>query len=310
MTKYIVKRILIAIPTLLAIILIVFSIMNLTPGNPAQVILGEKATPETIEALNHELGFDKPFFVRFGNYVVNLLKGDMGKSYRNGRPVLDEILMRLPITIKLTTAAIVLAFFIGVPLGILAAVKQYSLYDIVGTATAMFMASMPGFWFGLMAIFLFSLKLGWLPSNGSETWRHYLLPTITLAIPEIAAFLRLTRTTMLEIVRMDYIRTARSKGQKESNIIIGHAMKNAMLPVVTVAGMDFGALLGGVVTIESVFSINGVGTLILTAIRMKDIPQVTGCALILAFFFMVIMLIVDIFYAFIDPRIKARYQNS
>ena len=310
MSKYILKRVLILFPTLLAIIFIVFGTMNLTPGDPAQVILGQQATPEAVNKLNQELGFDKPFIVRYGDYVLNLVQGDMGKSYTNGRSVFDTIISRFPTTVKLATFAILLSVIIGVPLGILAAVKQYSVFDIMGTSAAMFMASMPGFWFGLMAILLFSLKLGWLPSNGLDTWQGYILPSLTLAIPVSASLLRMTRTTMLETIRQDYIRTARAKGQTEKKIIFHHALKNALMPVITVAGMEFGWLLGGAVVIETVFSINGVGKLIIDAIRMKDVPQVTGCALFLAFFFMMVMLIVDILYAYIDPRIRARYQRG
>jgi len=309
-SKYILKRVLIVFPTLFAIIFIVFGIMNLTPGDPALIILGQQARPEAIEKLNHELGFDRPFPVRYGNYVVKLVQGDMGKSYINGRPVFGEITSRFSTTIKLSTVAILLSVLIGVPLGVLAAVKQYSVYDIMGTSAAMFMASMPGFWFGLIAILLFALKLGWLPSNGVDTWRGYILPAFTLAIPVSASLLRMTRTTMLETIRQDYIRTARAKGQSERKVIFHHALKNALLPVVTVAGMEFGWLLGGAVVIETVFSINGVGKLIIDAIRMKDIPMVTGCALFLAFLFMMVMLIVDIIYAYIDPRIRARYQKG
>jgi peptide/nickel transport system permease protein len=297
-------------PTLLVIIFIVFSIMNLTPGDPARVMLGPKATPEAVEKLNQELGIDRPFLIRYTNYVVDLFQGDMGKSYRTGRPVFEEIVSRLPTTIKLATIAIFLAILIGVPLGILAAVKQYSVFDIMGTAVAMLMASFPGFWLGLLAILLFSLKLGLLPSSGNDTWMHYIMPAFTLAIPVAASLLRLTRTTMLETIRQDYIRTARAKGQTEGKVIFQHALKNALLPVITVSGVEFGGLLGGVVTIETVFSVNGVGTLIIEAIRMKDIPQVTGCALFLAFFFMMVMLLVDILYAYIDPRIRARYQRG
>jgi peptide/nickel transport system permease protein len=310
MRKYIIKRILIVFPTLLAIIFIVFGIMNMTPGDPATTILGQKASPEAIAQLNHELGMDQPFLIRYVDYVVGLFQGDMGDSYRTGRPVFEEIISRLPTTIKLAAFAIILAVLVGVPLGILAAVKQYSIFDIMGTAAAMLMASIPGFWFGLMAILLFALKLGWLPSNGSDTWLHYILPSITLAIPVAASLLRLTRTTMLETVRQDYIRTARAKGQSERKVTFHHALKNALLPVITVSGLEFGGLLGGVVTIETVFSINGVGMLIIEAIRMKDIPQVTGCAVFLAFFFMMVMLLVDILYAYIDPRIRARYQRG
>ncbi|ATW27911.1 ABC transporter permease [Candidatus Formimonas warabiya] len=310
MSKYVLKRILIVFPTLLAIIFIVFGTMNLTPGDPAQVILGQQATPEAVKKLNHELGFDRPFLVRYGDYVVKLVQGDMGKSYVNGRSVFEEIASRFPTTVKLAAFAILLAVLIGIPLGILAAVKQYSVFDILGTSAAMFMASMPQFWFGLLLILLFALTLGWLPSNGTDTWLGYILPAFTLAIPVSASILRMTRTTMLETQRQDYIRTARAKGQTEWKIVFHHALKNALLPVVTVAGMEFGWLLGGAVVIETVFSINGVGKLIIDSIRMKDVPQVTGCALFLAFFFMMVMLLVDILYAYIDPRIRARYQKG
>lgn len=307
MTKYLLKRILILFPTLFAIIFIVFFIMNLTPGSPAQVMLGQDATPKAVEELDHELGFDRPFIIRYGDYVIKLLKGDMGNSYRTDRPVFYEIMSRFPTTAKLTTISILLALMIGVPIGIISAVKQYSMLDISSTVFAMFMASIPGFWLGLLLILLFSLKLGWLPSNGSDTWVHYILPSITLAMPTAATLLRLTRTTMLETIRQDYVRTARSKGQVERKVIFKHALKNALLPIVTVAGMNFGILLGGAIVIEQVFSINGVGTLIIDSIRMKDEPQVIGCALFLAFFFMLIMLAVDIIYAYIDPRVRARY---
>ena len=194
--------------------------------------------------------------------------------------------------------------------GILAAVKQYSVFDIIGTAVAMLMASMPGFWFGLMAILLFSLKLKLLPPMGSETWKHFILPAFTLAILVSASLLRLTRTTMLETIRQDYIRTSRAKGQVERKVIVKHALKNALLPVITVAGMEFGYMLGGTVVVERVFSINGIGKFVIDSIRMKDVPAVTGCALLLAFFFMLVMLVIDILYAFIDPRVRAMYARK
>lgn len=308
MLRFVAKRILVIIPTLLGIVFIVFGIMALTPGDPAKVILGEKATPEAIEKLNKEMGLDKPFLVRYANYVLDLLRGDMGKSYRSGREVSKEILSRLPTTIRLTIGAIMVAVCLGIPLGILSAVKQYSFFDIAGTMTAMMAASIPAFWLALLFVLLFSLKLGWLPSNGSDTFKHFILPSLSLAIPTAASLLRLTRTQMLETIRQDYIRTARAKGQVERKITFRHALKNALLPVVTVVGMEFGFLLGGAVICEQVYSINGLGTLIIDAIRMKDVPQVTGSALFLAFFFMLVMLVVDILYAYIDPRIRARYQ--
>ena len=310
MLAYIVRRVLLLIPTLLGIVFIIFTIMDLTPGSPAEIILGQEATVEGIEKLNHELGYDKPYIVRYANYVIDLFHGDMGNSYRSRRPVFQEIMLRFPTTVKLAFSAMTLSALLGVTLGVLSAVKQYSIGDIIGTVSAMLLASMPPFWLAMMSVLFFSLKLGWLPSTGSSTWMHYILPSIALAIPGASVLLRLTRTNMLETIRQDYVRTAHAKGQRESKIIFRHALKNALLPVVTVIGMDFGAHLGGTIVIEQVFSINGVGTLLVDAIRMKDVPQVTGCALLLALFFMIIMLIVDILYAYIDPRLRARYKSK
>lgn len=310
MIRYIVKRILMLIPMLLAITFIVSGIMELTPSDPATLILGTKATEEQKEELNEELGLDDPFLVRYVRYVKDAVTGDLGTSWRNSRPVWDEIMVRLPTTLKLSVAAIIIALAVGIPLGVLSAVKQYSIFDVIGTAGAMLFASIPSFWFGLILILVFALKLNILPSNGSDTWVHYILPSVTLALPVVASMLRLTRTTMLETVRSDYVRTARSKGQKEQVVVFRHALKNALLPVITSAGMEFGGLLGGVVTVETVFSINGVGSLVLTGIQMKDVPLVTGCALVLSTLYMLVMLLVDILYAFIDPRIRARYTKK
>ncbi len=310
MLKYIARRILILIPMMLAIIFIIFSIMELTPGDPARLILGTNATQEAVDSLTKEMGFDRPFIVRYADYVLNAFKGDLGNSWRTGRPVFQEVLGRFPTTVKLASLSIIIALFIGLPLGVLSAIKQYSIFDAVGTTVAMILASVPSFWLGMMGILLFSLKLGWLPSHGYDTWVHYLMPAITLACPEIAVLLRLTRTTMLETIRQDYIRTARAKGQKEKVVIFDHALQNALLPVVTITGTDFAGLLGGVVTIETVFSINGVGLLILNAIQMKDVPVVTGCAIFLSFSVIILMLFVDIIYAFIDPRVKALYMRA
>lgn len=295
------------IPTLLAIVFIILGIMELTPSSPAQSMLGYDAPPEVIAELNRKLGYDRPFLVRYIEYVRSLLKGDMGNSYRTGRPVFDEILSRFPTTLKLAFLGITLALIIGVPIGIISAVKQYSVFDFSAITFAMFMASMPGFWFGLVNIILFSLKLGLLPSNGLDSPVHYILPSITLAIPSTAGLLRLMRTSLLETIREDYVRTARAKGQEEWKVIMKHAVRNALLPVITYAGLEFGLLLGGIVTVEEIFSINGIGRMLLAAIRSKDNILVVGCALFLAFVFMIVLLIVDIAYAFLDPRIKAKY---
>lgn len=309
MIKYVVKRLLLLIPVILGVLLIVFSIMNLTPSSPGRLILGIQASEEDVAKLDHDLGYDKPFAVRFTDYVVNALKGDFGKSYRTSRPVAEEINNRFPTTLRLAILAVITSVLIGVPLGVLSAVKQYSFLDLISTVTALFMASVPGFWLGLMMMLLFSLKLGWTPVSGAESWSSYILPTLTLAIPSSASLLRLTRSTMLETIRQDYIRTARAKGVKEGHVIFRHALKNALLPLITSVGMHFGGLLGGTVLIESVFSFPGLGSKMLSAIRDKDVPMVTGCTVFLAVLFCLIMLVVDLLYAYVDPRVKARYSK-
>lgn len=307
MYRYVVKRLLLMIPVLFGISFIVFSIMSFNPGDPASIILGTEATQEAIDQLNEELGFNDPFLVRYGQYVKGILKGDFGKSYRTGAPVFDEIFRRFPTTFKLALLSIILSVIIGIPIGILSAVKQYSAADYISTVIAMFLASVPQFWLGLMAILIFSLKLGWFPSTGSENWNQFILPAMALALVSAARNMRLTRSTMLETIRQDYVRTAKAKGASPFTIVFKHALMNALLPIITNVGIIFGQLLGGMVVIESVFGMQGVGTLTITAIRTKDIPQVTASLIFLAFMYSVLMLLVDIAYAFIDPRIKARY---
>lgn len=310
MYKYVFKRLVLLLPIVLGVTFIVFSIMSLTPGDPARLILGTSAPQEAIDQLNHELGYDQPFLQRYINYIVNAVQGDFGNSYRTNKPVFNEIFSRFPTTLKLAVLGVLTSIIIGIPIGILSAVKQYSTLDIISTTAAMLMASMPGFWLGLMLIVLFSLKLRCLPSNGIDSLSCFILPTITLAMPSAANIIRMTRSTMLETIRQDYIRTARSKGATERIVIWKHALRNALLPVITVVGMDFGALLGGTILVESVFSIPGLGMLMLTAIRMKDIPQVMAAVLFLATLFCIIMLLVDLIYAYIDPRLRSKYVKS
>ncbi|MEM5775358.1 MAG: ABC transporter permease [Anaerolineaceae bacterium] len=308
MYKYVFNRLLLTIPVLIGAAFLVYAIMNLTPGDPGTLILGMTANKEDIAKLNAELGYDQPFLLRFVNYIKDIVVHfDFGDSYRTRTPVYNEILTRFPNTFFLATASILLSSILGISLGILSAVKQYSLVDNFFTMLAMFFAAIPGFWFGLMLMLMFALKLGWLPSNGVDTWKHFILPTVTLSMGGAAGLLRLTRSTMLETIRQDYIRTARSKGASERTVIWRHALKNALLPVVTSLGMNFGASLGGAIIIETVFGMPGLGTYIVTSIRQKDVPAVLAATLLLAVLFCLIMLVVDILYAFIDPRIKAKY---
>ena len=308
MYKYVVKRLLFLIPSLLVVAFIVFSIMELTPGTPGRAILGPQATQEQVDRLNEDIGFNRPFLVRFFSYVGSALTGDFGISYRTRRPVFDEILARFPTTLNLALLGVVGAAMIGIPLGVLSAVKQYSIVDAVSTFSALLLAAIPVFWFGMMLVLFFSLELGWLPSSGIGTWRHYILPAVTLILPSAAAILRMTRTTMLETIRQDYIRTAKAKGASPQRVIWFHALKNALLPVITNLGMTFGFLLGGAVLTEAVFALPGLGTFILSSIRTMDIAIVMGSILFLAFLFCIILLVVDLIYAFLDPRIKAQYK--
>lgn len=308
MHKYVLKRLLLLIPVMIGVTFIVFGIMHLTPGSPAKIKLGEKATPEAIEALEKEMGLDKPFIVQYVKYVKNAVQGDFGRSYQSNRVVFDEVLSRFPATLKLAVAAMVIAIVIGIPAGIISATKQYTLIDSVTMVLALIGVSMPVFWLGLMLILIFSVKLGWLPSSGAATWSHLILPAVTLGLSSTAIITRMTRSSMLEVIRQDFIRTARAKGVPERTVINKHALRNALIPVVTVIGLQFGSLLGGAVLTESVFSWPGVGKLMIDSIKKQDTPVILACIIFIAITFSVVNLAVDILYAFIDPRIKSQYQ--
>ena len=309
MHKYVTKRLLATIPTLFFITFIIFAIMSFTPGDPGRLILGNFAPQESVDLMNKQLGYDQPYLIRFGAYIRNIVVFNFGNSYRSGDPVITEILARLPHTLALTVICVLSCSLMGISLGILAAVKQYSMADNTLTVLALFFSSVPAFWLGMMLIYLFSYKLGWFPTNGIGSWKAFVLPSVTLTLSGIGGMLRLTRSTMLEAIRQDYIRTARAKGAPQNVVVWRHALKNALLPVVTMIGMSFGGLLGGAVVVENVFSIPGIGSLLVNAIRMKDIPVVMGCTIFLSALFSLIMLLVDILYAYIDPRIKAKYES-
>lgn len=265
MGKFVLKRLLALIPTILIIVFVVYFILDLTPSDPGHLILGQMASEEAVAAKNAELGYDKPFTVRYAKYIWDLCHGSLGNSWLSGKGVFETVMARFPVTVTLAAGATLIGVVIGVALGVLAAVKQYTFWDAMGTTLAMMLASFPAFWIGMMLILLFSLKLGWLPSYGTGTFKHFILPWFTTACSFIASQLRMTRTSLLECIRMDYVRTARAKGQKEGVVICRHALRNALMPVVTMVGMNFGVLLGGTVTMEAVFTLNGVGTLILTS---------------------------------------------
>jgi len=308
MAKYIFKRILMLIPVVIGVAFLVFFILSLTPGDPIRIILGEEATQEAIDQLTQELGLDQPLVVQFFRYMVRLAQGDLGFSYITRRPVFGEIMNALPHTIELTIWSVTLGLLIAIPVGVISALKQYSLLDNVSMIITLIGAAIPNFWFGLLLMLFFSLQLGILPSSGVGTPLHMILPAITLGTTNAAIIARMTRSQMLEVIRQDYIRTAKSKGVKKSKIITKHAFRNASIPIVTVIGLQFGGLLGGAVLTETVFSIPGLGILMVNAIRQMDTPMVLGSIIIFTIIFSVINLIVDILYAFLDPRIKAAYK--
>ena len=314
MSRYVIKRLLLIIPIIIGISFVIFTIMALTPGDPASLILSAGATQDDIDALNHELGYDRPFMVRYFSYIFDLVRGDMGKSYITRQPVLKQVLERAPVSLQVAFNAIVFSVCVGVPLGVLSAVKQYSLLDSVPTFVALLLASAPAFLIGMILMLIFSLRLGWLPSSwalsgDTPIWKRFILPMLALGLPYAGRQLRFTRSSMLETIRQDYIRTARAKGAREQTVIWKHAMRNALLPVITVVGTNFGGLLGGAVVVETLFSIPGIGTLIVNSIKQKDMPMVMGGTIALAVMFSIIMLIVDLIHAFVDPRVKANYKR-
>ena len=306
MLRYVIRRILFLIPVLLGVAFCVFTLLYLTPGDPARIVLGDLATDEAIKEFRDKEGLNDPYLVQFGNYVYKaVFKGDIGRSYSSRRPVMTEILTAFPYTLKLAAFAMIIAILIGIPCGIVSAIKQYSWFDTVTMIFAMVGLAMPVFWLGLLMILLFSVRLRWLPSSGFSTFKAMILPSVALAAQSISMVTRMTRSSMLEVIRADYIRTARAKGQKESVVIWVHALRNALIPVVTLCGLQFGHLLAGAILTESIFAIPGVGRLMVQAIMARDYPMVQGGVLFVAIAFSIVNLLVDLLYAYIDPRIKA-----
>jgi peptide/nickel transport system permease protein len=315
MAAYIFKRILLMIPVLLGVTFIVFFIMNLTPGDPAAIILGDQATLESLAKTREELGLNDPLLVRYFNYLKNMCKGDLGVSYRNKISVWAQVWDKFPNTCLLALAGIIVALLIGIPVGILSAKKQYSAADNVSVVLSLIGVSMPNFWLGLLLSLLFALKLGWFPSQGMgeglfPLLRSLVLPAITLGTGVAATVVRMTRSSMLEVIRQDYILTARSKGISEKEVTRKHMFKNALIPIITAVGLQFGQLLGGAMLTETVFSWPGLGRLMVDAITRKDIPMVLGAVIFMAVMFSLVNLTVDIVYGFVDPRIKSQYKSG
>lgn len=306
MLKYIVKRLLIMIPTMLAIIFIIFFIIQLMPSTPGRIILGIKASEEQVIEKNNELGYYDPLPVKYFRYIKNVLQGDFGNSYQSGRPVFDVLLPKFPTTLRLAFFSILTASVVGVLIGILSAEKRYSAADVLMTVLALFFASIPTYFLGILMMLFFSLRLGILPSSGVGDWRYMVMPVLSLALPSAAFISRITRSTMLDTISEDYVMTARAKGCPPMRIIFSHELRNAMMPVVTDVGMSFAGLLGGSVIIENVFGLPGFGNIILNAINTQDSPVLMASVILLSFIFMLVMLVVDVVYAFLDPRVTAR----
>lgn len=310
MFGYIRKRVLMLIPVIFGVSFIIFAIMSLTPGDPAMLILGEGAPPEALAAKRTELGLDDPFITRYVKYVAGALRGDFGKSYRTGISVFEEIIGRLPYTLWLASISVIIAVIIGIPIGVLSAVKQYSLLDVSALGVTLLITSMPAFFTSMCLIIVFSLKLNWLPSLGTGSWQAHIMPAVAAASATTASLMRMTRSTMLEVIRQDYIRTARAKGATERAVIFGHALRNSLLPVVTVIGVNFGIALGGSIVIEQVFAIPGLGQLMINSVRTKDTPMVLASVLFAAVVASLVNLLVDILYSFIDPRLTSQYSDK
>jgi ABC-type dipeptide/oligopeptide/nickel transport system permease component len=306
MAVYLLRRMLQAVPVVLGVIFAVMLTIELIPGDPVTLMLGEHATQESVTAVRHALGLDKPLLVRYVQYIGNLLHGDLGRSLRERRQVSEELADVWPATLELTTAALVIAVICGVLAGVLSAVWPNSFFDGVMRLTSLFGLSMPVFWTGLTLIVLFSLWLNWLPVGGAGSLRHLIMPAVTLSLPSLAMVARMTRSSVLEVLREDYIRTARAKGVREQVVVLKHGLRNACIPIVTLLGLQVGQLLGGAVLTETVFAWPGMGRLIVRAIFARDYILLQGAILVFALAFVLINLLVDISYAMFDPRVSRR----
>ena len=304
MLKYIIKKLLLMIPVLLGLTIIVFLILHLAPGDPVHKVVGPNATPEVYENVKRSMGLDRPLIIQYFDYLGNLLKGDLGSSILQHRPVADIVMERFPITIGLGVRALLLSFLIAVPVGIIAAVNRNKLADYLAMTFALAGISMPTFWFGMLLLYFFAYKLRLFPISGYGTWKHLMLPVITMGLTDAAVIARMMRSSMLEVIGQDYIRTARAKGLKEKVVTNKHALKNALIPVITLLGMRMGWIVGGSVTLEIIFSIPGLGRTMVDSIFSRDYPVVQGSILILAASVMISNLIADILYAVVDPRIR------
>ncbi|MBY6053984.1 ABC transporter permease [Cytobacillus firmus] len=304
MSKYIVKRILSMIVTLIGVSFLVFLMMHLIPGDPVTYILGDFASEESIAELRSTLGLDQPLYIQYFDYIRNVLQGDLGTSYITGLTVGEEIYARFPITFQLAVYSLIIGSLFGILMGILAAVKQNTIFDQLAMVISLIGISAPGFWIALFLIWIFSYQLNLFPISGYEGFHSLILPSITLGLGSAGNIARMTRSSMLEVIKQDFMRTAQAKGLALINMIFQHALQNAMIPVITLIGLQFGFLLAGAVVIETVFSLPGLGSFSIEAISKRDLPTVQGLVLFMAFLFIITNLIVDLVYSMVDPRIK------
>ena len=305
MLRFIFRRFLMLIPVIIGSSMIIFFILSLAKEDPVMMLLAGTDPDElTIELTRIELGLDKPLLVQFGNYMLGLLRGDLGNSYRTGNSVFQEYMLRFPATLYLAFGAFFMSVVIAIPLGIVSATRQYSVFDNVGVVFSLVGVSMPNFWLGLLLLIAFAVNLRWLPAGGYGGLRHLILPAFTIATNNFALITRITRSSMLEVIRQDYIRTARAKGLAEQVIIYKHALKNALIPIITVLGSQFGLMMGGAVLTETIFSWPGVGRLMMDGINKRDRPIVIGCVVLLSIMISLVTLLVDVLYTYADPRVK------
>jgi peptide/nickel transport system permease protein len=305
MATYLLRRLVLTVPIILGIVIVTFLLVQLIPGDAVSAMQGQlKMSAQQMEEMREALGLNDPIHVQLGRYLARLAQGDLGRSLFGSQPVALLIVANLGATMQLTVAGMLVAIFIGVPLGVFAAVKQGSAWDVAATVVAMLGVSVPAFWLGLMMIQLFAVTLGWLPITGDRGLRGLIMPAVALGLAEAAIITRLTRSTLLEVLSTDYVRTARAKGLVERVVVWKHALRNALLPLLTMIGMQFGALFGGAVIIENVFSRQGLGALATQAVINRDFPVVQGCVMVAAVLYVLVNLLVDVLYAVVDPRIR------
>lgn len=310
MIRYVINRLFSTIPVLFGVITLVFFMLHFAPGDPARTVLGESATQVEIDKTRQEMGLNDPLLTQYGRFLSEVVRGDLGTSYLSHAPVLDEVLQRFPATLLLTIFPVLVMVLIGIPTGIISAVKQYSWWDKLCMVVALAGLSLPTFCWGLLLTLIFSLTLRWLPPSGFYGPKYWILPSLSIGLPAVALLTRMTRSAMLEVIRQDYIRTARAKGQNERKIITHHALRNALIPIITVIGLQIGVQLGGAMVTESLYAIPGLGNFMLEAIKGRNYPVVQGGVLFIAFTFCILNILVDIVYAFVDPRIRAQYKSG